>query len=51
MLWFTQWSEQNMSIVTAIVSSLVSGILFGLIMAWYYQYSAKENNLSDWQQL
>jgi len=51
LMWFTTWQSQNMPIQTALISSVGSGSVFGLLMATYYWRNAKKHNLSSWQQL
>ena len=51
MMWFTFWQANDMPIKIAILTSLFSGLLFGLFMALYYKRSAKKNKLSDWHTL
>jgi hypothetical protein len=50
-MWFNTWQSNGMSVQAALISRLSSGILFSLLMAFYYKYSANKNNLSDWHKL
>ncbi|WP_085297010.1 DUF6404 family protein [Cognaticolwellia mytili] len=50
-MWFTIWQSNGMSAQAALITSLSAGLLFGFIMAAYYKYSAKKNNLSGWHKL
>jgi RsiW-degrading membrane proteinase PrsW (M82 family) len=51
LMWFTTWKSQNMPIQIALITSISGGLLFGLLMAFYYKRSAKKHSLSEWQKL
>ncbi|WP_341206551.1 DUF6404 family protein [uncultured Psychrosphaera sp.] len=51
LMWFTTWSTQRLPIFNVVTTSIVSGVLFGLIMALYYKKSASKNGLSKWDDL
>lgn len=51
LMWFTTWSTNRLPIVNAVATSIVAGILFGLIMALYYKRSAAKHKLSKWDDL
>ena len=50
-MWFFVWSNQRMAPVAAVLTSLISGALFGLLMAAYYAHGRRKYNLPDWQSL
>lgn len=50
-MWFIQWRATSIGINVAIVISIGAGIFFGLSMATYYRWSARKNQLSNWDAL
>ncbi|PKH06640.1 DUF6404 family protein [Moritella sp. Urea-trap-13] len=51
LMWFTIWSEQQISTDQAVANSLIAGFFYGLFMALYYKYSSSKNGLSNWNDL
>ena len=50
-MWFFVWSNQRMAPLAAVLTSLISGALFGLLMAAYYAHGRRKYKLPDWQSL
>lgn len=51
LMWLFFWRNANMTLIAAIIASVVAGSLFGLIMAFYYRYGVKKHKLSKWDDL
>jgi Family of unknown function (DUF6404) len=50
-LWLFLWSfDVNLSPAIAMFSSIFAGLLFGIIMAWYFRYKARQLKLPLWSQ-
>lgn len=49
--WLLSWPNNNMSPVPMIIASLAGGIIFGVIMAFYYSHGRHKYNLPSWQSL
>ena len=50
-MWLMLWShEPNMSLASAAITSIVAGLLFGLIMAGYFAYKSRQLNLPPWSE-
>ena len=50
-MWVFVWREAGMSVLAAILVSILSGALFGLAMAGYYRWSGANAGLSRWEDL
>jgi hypothetical protein len=50
-MWFFVWSGDGMQVETAILTSAVSGTLFGSLMGIYYAYGRRKYQLPDWKTL
>lgn len=48
LMWWFVWSDQDMSLVAAVIGATVAGVLFGLCMATYFRYFARKYNLPLW---
>jgi hypothetical protein len=49
LMWVFFWRGESMPIAIAIVSSLITGLLFGVAMAAYFRWSAKRLGLPRWE--
>lgn len=50
-MWFFTWKGAGMQPSTALVSSTVAGISFGISIATYHLWRKKVNKLPDWNSL
>ena len=50
-MWFVSWSGSGMDIHAAMLTSAVSGLLFGLAMAGMYAYGRRKHKLPSWKDL
>ncbi len=50
-MWFSTWQRSGIPPSTAIVSSVCSGLLFGVTLAAFHRWRKKANNLPDWKDL
>lgn len=50
-MWFTTWQNQGHNVLMAVQSSLLAGVLFGLVMALYHYWRKRVNKLPDWGSL
>ena len=50
-MWIVLWRDMGMPWQGAVAASALAGILFGLLMAEYYRWSAKRAGLSRWEDL
>ncbi|WP_276567880.1 DUF6404 family protein [Idiomarina ramblicola] len=50
-MWLFVWSSTGLSALAAIGATLLAGLSVGLIVAYYYSFSAKRNKLSRWKEL
>ncbi|GAJ72724.1 hypothetical protein JCM18904_3571 [Vibrio sp. JCM 18904] len=46
--WFLVWNELGKPVLEALFISLLTGALFGLVMATFYYIRRKQLNLTDW---
>ncbi|MDO6729431.1 DUF6404 family protein [Marinovum sp. 2_MG-2023] len=51
LMWFLDWSARGMSVPAALLSSLVAGTLFGLILSTLTHRSRKRHGLRNWNDL
>lgn len=51
LMWFFIWQPQDVPITTIANKSIYVGLMFGLLMAFYYKYSALKHNLRKWDKL
>jgi Family of unknown function (DUF6404) len=49
LMWLSQWRARH-SLMTAVTLSAVTGLSFGLSMAWYYRRKARRLGLPSWNQ-
>lgn len=50
-MWFFVWSSDGMSFQIALLTSAVSGALFGCLMGIYYAYGRRKHQLPRWDTL
>jgi hypothetical protein len=48
-MWFFLWRSEGTPPAVAVGSSLIAGVLFGLIMAAYYRWRASKLALPRWE--
>lgn len=51
LMWFVQWRALGFSVSRTLVTALLAGALFGVVMAAYYKFSARKHRLSNWEDL
>lgn len=51
LMWFVQWQGTDMAPVVAMASSVLAGVLFGLLMAGYYRWAGSQAGLTKWEDL
>lgn len=51
LMWFLQWQDAEVAAPVALLSSLLAGVLFGLLMAGYYRWAGSRVGLSKWEDL
>ena len=51
LMWVLTWRDQDLPMLIALLSSILAGALFGLMLAGYYRWSASEAGLSRWEDL
>ncbi len=49
LMWFLLWRSDDMPVAIAVVTSLLAGLAFGLIMAAYYRWRARKLALPPWK--
>lgn len=49
-MWLLLWGRQGMPVVIAAAVALGTGLLFGLVMAWYMRYSARKRGIPSWHE-
>jgi hypothetical protein len=47
-MWLVFWSDQGLGSVAALIASLAAGALFGIAMAFYYRWKARQLGLPGW---
>lgn len=50
-MWLVYWAFQPMPWWGAILSTLAAIIMYGTLMAFYFQYSHRKNRLTPWDKL
>jgi len=50
-MWFFTWSQSGMDMHAAMLTSTVSGFLFGVSMASFYAYGRRKYKLPKWTDL
>lgn len=50
-MWLFVWPGQQVTLASAAPSILSVGVLFGVILAGWYQYSRRKHQLPDWKDL
>ena len=48
-MWLVLWRGEDVAIAIAVVASLIAGTLFGVIMAAYYRWRARQLALPRWE--
>lgn len=51
LMWFILFSPRDASGVAVMQLSVLVGLIYGVIMAFYYRLSARRHNLPDWHSL
>ena len=51
MMWFICWKPRGTSVTSAIITSLLAGLIFGVSMALFHHWRKKANNLPEWDRL
>ena len=51
LMWIALWSRQGFAPLNALISAIVAGALFGLLMSAYYSYSHRKHNLPKWSEI
>lgn len=50
-MWFVQWQHADLPVAVALISALLAGAIFGLLMAGYYRWAGSQAGLSKWEDL
>ncbi|MEZ9526002.1 DUF6404 family protein [Enterovibrio norvegicus] len=50
-MWFMQWRSLGVSVFYAFNASLLTGVVFGLLMASWYKFSAKRKGVPSWKEV
>jgi len=50
-MWLFIWSEQGVTVISAVSISCVAGLFFGVAMAMYYAYGRRKYRLPEWTSL
>ena len=50
-LWFVVWQSQERSPLWAVTASCLTGLLYGLMTAFFYRVAKKRKRLPDWNRL
>lgn len=51
LMWFILFSPRDASVMAAVQMSVLVGLLYGLVMAFYYRRSARKHDLPPWSSL
>jgi len=51
LMWFLVWSGQGLPLWIMLGASVIAGLLFGILMAIFYQQSALKNRLPPWDEI
>jgi hypothetical protein len=49
LMWLIHWRQEGMPVAAGVVTSLLAGLGFGLIMAAYYRWRARKLALPRWE--
>lgn len=50
-MWFITWKNHGATLTYALITSLMAGLLFGVLMALFHYRCKKANKLPEWNQL
>lgn len=50
-MWFVFWDAQSVDFTTALVTTLLSGLLFSTAMSVFQLWRQKANQLPDWERV
>lgn len=50
-MWLTTWADRGYSVLVALQSSVLAGVVFGFFMALYHYWRKWVNKLPDWNDL
>ncbi len=50
-MWFFSWRDEDLTLLTWLLRSGITGALFGLVMATYYRWQARKHKLPTWNDL
>lgn len=50
-MWFTTWQPQCVNLTTALLSSAMAGVFFGVMMAAFHRWRKYVNRLPEWGKL
>ena len=50
-MWVFSWSKSGMDMHAALLTSVASGLLFGIAMASFYAYGRRKHKLPKWKDL
>ncbi|WP_241823942.1 DUF6404 family protein [Enterovibrio norvegicus] len=50
-MWFMQWQSLGVTLNYAVNASLLTGMIFGLMMSIWYKISARRKSLPSWHSL
>lgn len=51
LMYLLVWKDQQLALNSMGVKVAISGLWFGLMMACYYKYSARKNQLTPWSDI
>jgi len=49
LMWLFQWRYQDISVADAMITSVGTGAIFGLAMAIYFRWKARNFGLPEWE--
>lgn len=49
-MYVTRWRSQGVSVVATVMLGVIAGVLFGLLLAWYYRRLARKYVLPTWSE-
>jgi hypothetical protein len=50
-MWFFFWKSQGATLLYAATSTLIAGLVFGVIMAAFQEWRKRANHLPAWEKL
>ncbi|ROR05746.1 hypothetical protein EC836_109220 [Erwinia sp. JUb26] len=51
LMWLSSWQNQHFSVLRAVSTALITGLLFGISMALFHYWGRWKNKLPDWKSL